>query len=72
MSKRIILTAGILFSIGLCNLILAQGPPLPPGPGSVPIDGGISLLIAACAGVGAKKIYNNKAEKEEEEEAKNK
>jgi ABC-type antimicrobial peptide transport system permease subunit len=70
MSKRIILTAGILFSIGLCNLILAQGPPLPPGPGSVPIDGGISLLIAACAGFGAKKIYNNKADKKEEEEAK--
>ena len=65
MFKRLILTAGILISIGLCNLILAQ-PPVPPSPNSVPIDGGVSLLIAACAGVGAKKIYNNKADKKAE------
>jgi hypothetical protein len=37
--------------------------PNPPGPQIVPIDGGLSLLIAACAGVGAKKIYDVRKEK---------
>ena len=46
----------------------AQGPtdPLPPDPGCdpldplCPIDGGLSLLIAAAIGVGAKKAYDSK------------
>jgi len=60
MSKRILLTAGILLACAVCNLILAQGPPTPPGPAIVPLDGGVSLLIAACAGFGAKRIYDTK------------
>jgi hypothetical protein len=32
----------------------------PPPPQAVPIDGGISLVIAGCVGYGAKKIYDKK------------
>jgi hypothetical protein len=37
---------------------LAAPPPAPPSP--VPIDGGLSLLVAGCVGYGAKKIYDKK------------
>ena len=44
-------------------------PPPPPTPGCwpppcIPIDGGISLLIAAGAIYGGKKLYNLKKEKD--------
>ena len=59
MSKSFLLTAGFLLTYAVCNLIIAQIPN-PPGPAIVPLDGGLSLLVAACAGFGAKKIYNVK------------
>ncbi|MFN4854927.1 MAG: PID-CTERM protein-sorting domain-containing protein [Bacteroidota bacterium] len=37
---------------------LAAPPPPPPTP--IPIDGGLSLLVAGCVGYGAKKIYDKK------------
>ncbi len=37
--------------------------PVPPGPTIIPVDGGLSLLIAACVGVGAKKLYDYKTSK---------
>jgi hypothetical protein len=37
--------------------------PVPPGPVIIPVDGGISLLIAACVGIGAKKLYDYKTSK---------
>lgn len=44
-------------------------PPGPPGKPKIPIDGGISLLIAAGGVYGIRKLYlNNKLEKEGEEE----
>jgi len=35
-------------------------PPVGPPPNSTPIDGGLSLVIAACAGYGAKRIHDRK------------
>lgn len=34
-----------------------------PPPSGVPIDGGISLVLAACAGYGAKKLHDNRKSK---------
>lgn len=38
-----------------------DGPTLPDDPENVPIDGGISLLVAAGIGYGAKKMRDKKA-----------
>jgi len=64
MSKNLLLTAFVLFLSSIGNFILAT--PIPPDPLVVPIDGGVSLLIAACASYGAKKIYDARKEKEKE------
>lgn len=64
------------------NTALAQGPPNPPPgnpgcppdcPGSphcpprcVPIDGGLSLLIAAGIGIGAKKAYDRRKARQQQ------
>ncbi len=41
--------------------VAAFAQPVPPSPAaSVPVDGGLSLLIAAGAAFGAKKIYENR------------
>jgi hypothetical protein len=61
MNKNILLTAGVLFATALTSVLMAT--PQPPGPQVVPIDGGLSLLVAACAGYGAKKIYDVRKEK---------
>jgi len=64
----------LLLFLALCfDQGFAAGPPPPPGGGGdpgcwpppcvVPIDGGISLLIAAGAALGAKKAYDLKNEK---------
>ena len=36
------------------------------GPSGAPIDGGLSLLIGAGASYGIKKLYKNKAKKEDD------
>lgn len=71
MKFRITLTAIItVFSVLICF----AGPPPPPSgasgggfacwpPPCVPIDGGISLLIAAGAMYGGRKLYKNQKEK---------
>ena len=41
----------------------ASGPPCWPPP-CIPIDGGITLLMAAGAAYGAKKLYNSRQKKE--------
>ncbi len=61
MLKNLFFATGIFLASGLINTIMAT--PLPPGPSVVPIDGGVSLLVAACAGYGAKKIYDSRKEK---------
>jgi hypothetical protein len=52
--------SGILFLILLSAAEVLAGPPPPPPPTPVPIDGGLSLVIAGCVGYGAKKIYDKK------------
>lgn len=67
MKAKIVLS--LLFIIASTAICLA-GPPPPPPQGSplcwpppcVPIDGGISLLIAAGALYGGKKLYNKQKE----------
>ncbi|MBI2721398.1 MAG: hypothetical protein HYX39_04415 [Bacteroidetes bacterium] len=60
--------AGILFLVFFClsQVVLSAPPPPPAGmpgcwpPPCIPIDGGISVLIAAGAAYGAKKLYNSR------------
>lgn len=53
-AHRIIL---IISSLVMSFEVFAQGPPPPPG---VPLDFGISALIAACIGYGVVKMKKNK------------
>ena len=68
MNSKFILLA--VFVIGFSSLCIALPPPPPSGgvpdcwpPPCIPIDGGISLLIAAGAIYGGRKLYNNQQEK---------
>ena len=54
-------TAGLLLLAGKVNIVLAQGPgstgPTPsPPPTGVPLDGGASLLLAAGAAYGLRRL----------------
>ena len=58
MKKRNLYTAVLmLICIALPLLTLAQGPP---DPNDAPIDGGLSLLVAAGAAYGVKKYREHK------------
>jgi hypothetical protein len=61
-----LLTIAIAFLVPM--LAIAQGGPgpIPPDPNDVPIDGGLSLLLAAGAGYVAKKGYDAKKKKVEQ------
>jgi peptidoglycan/LPS O-acetylase OafA/YrhL len=48
----------VVVLISVCQFALAQAPPPPPPPAAVPIDGGLSLLLAAGLGFGAKKAWD--------------
>ncbi len=67
MNTKFILS--IIFIICLSSLCIAAPPPPPSGgpgcwpPPCVPIDGGISLLIAAGAIYGGKTLYNKRKHK---------
>lgn len=52
MKTRILSILALTFVMGLIVSPVFAAPP----PSAVPIDGGLSLVIAACAGYGAKKI----------------
>ncbi len=61
---KVILTVSLILIV---NQVLLSAPPPPPAgsascwpPPCVPIDGGISFLIAAGVAYGAKKLYNSK------------
>ena len=55
---------------GLCTFVQAQpGDPGPDPGGSVPIDGGLTLLIAAGIGYAAKKKYDHKKNQQQEDES---
>ncbi|MFN3528994.1 MAG: PID-CTERM protein-sorting domain-containing protein [Bacteroidia bacterium] len=60
MKKQIILTAAFLLLAGCFTTLLAQSPPPPPPPAAVPIDGGLGLLLAVGAGLGAKKALETR------------
>lgn len=60
----------VILSLGFSTDLIAQ-PPLPggggnPKPEGVPIDGGISLLLAAGVAYGGKKVYDMNKEKNDE------
>jgi hypothetical protein len=57
MFKKIIF---VLVGFFILNFALAQGGgfPVTPPPVGAPIDGGLSLLLAAGAAYGAKKVYD--------------
>jgi hypothetical protein len=57
----------VFFFLVVCSQTLFSAPPPPPSvnppcwpPPCIPIDGGISALIAAGAAYGAKKLYDKK------------
>lgn len=68
MIHKIILTFSLLFIVGIA---VAQSP-FPTNTIGAPIDGGLSLLLAAGAAYGAKKVYDfkNKNSQEEDEQIK--
>ena len=56
--KKTLLFASCTFVIILLAVV-ANAQPVPPNnPSSVPIDGGLGLLLAAGAGLGLKKAWN--------------
>lgn len=56
--KKTLFFASCTFAIVLLAVV-AQAQPVPPNnPNSVPIDGGLSLLLAAGAGLGLKKAWD--------------
>ena len=63
MQKSLLLTIGVMLVSGIVSSIFASVPP-PPPPVVVPIDGGVSFLVVACAGYGAKKIHDYRKGKE--------
>ena len=56
----------LLFIIALSNTVLAQpgsggpGPGIPAGPTDIPLDGGISLLLAGGVAYGIKHLRNRR------------
>lgn len=61
MMKKLLTIAVLLAAVVVPSILLAQGPPPPPPPQSVPVDGGLSLLVAAGAALGMKKMFGKKA-----------
>jgi branched-subunit amino acid transport protein len=57
MKKHLFVFVILLFAVVIPNLLMAQGPPDPSDP-LVPIDGGLSLLVAAAVSYGSKKMYD--------------
>lgn len=74
-NKKLIACVIIILSFCMPMIGFAQGGPGDPGcdplDPACPIDGGLSLLIAAGIGLGAKKAYNSRKEKLEAQSLKN-
>jgi len=70
--KNLFLTIAVLLGSSVMNSIMAQVPP--PTPFILPIDHGLSLILAMGAGYGAKHLYDSykvrKASKKSEDEPK--
>jgi hypothetical protein len=61
--KKVIPVLTVLLFFAL-NKAIAQGPGPPPG--GIPIDGGLSIFLAAGAVAGAKLLYDSRKKSEEE------
>lgn len=69
MNKILRISLAIAALVIMSQVAMAQPPP-PANPAAVPIDGGLSFLLAAGAGLGVKKAWDaRKAAKETEPEA---
>lgn len=59
---RLALVIGLLF---MSQAVMGQFPSDPPAdPAAVPIDGGLSILIAAGAALGGKKLWDARKQKQ--------
>ena len=69
MKKSVLISIILLLVLIIPSLLMAQGPPPPDDPNDVlvPIDGGLSLLLAAGVGYGAKKLIQHRDKYYEEE-----
>ncbi len=57
--KKNLLSAFALTGIFSLVATVAMAAP-PPPPTALPVDGGLTLVLAVCAGYGAKKIYDSR------------
>ena len=65
--KSAIYIALLIVMICVIPKAKAQGPGFGGGTTDTPIDGGVSLLIAAGASYGIKKVYNKRKQQKEEQ-----
>lgn len=71
MKLKILLTAVILVcALGYAPSLKAQPDPGPDPDTDVPIDGGVSLLVAAGVAYGAKKAYDKRKKGQQEQNIK--
>jgi hypothetical protein len=62
--KKPVLVSIILLVVFISpSLLMAQGPP-DPSDTMVPLDGGLSLLVAAAVSYGSKKMYDARKNKD--------
>lgn len=67
-NKYLNILKGIIIAaimVALPTVVFAQDPPGPGGDPDAPIDGGLSLLLAAGIGYGAKKVRDARKGKKE-------
>ncbi len=74
-TKKMMMQACIIYGLLVVPVVYALASPHSPGgdPGGapgVPIDGGISLLVAAGIGYGIKKAHDRKSNKKDEDNEK--
>ena len=62
--KKVIPVLLVLLLFALNEAMAQPGPP----PGGIPIDGGLSLFLAAGAVAGAKLLYDARKQSEEEQD----
>jgi hypothetical protein len=60
MVKKLILSAFFALAIGFVASAQPPFDPLNPNPAGIPVDGGVSLLLASGAAFGIKKLRANK------------
>jgi|GEM_PF-1630008 len=56
--NKVIRFCVVLSALVCVSQLASAQPPPPSNPAAVPIDGGLSILLAAGAGLGLKKIYD--------------